>query len=196
MCVFLRRGPNILKRFQRHHIWRNHGPLTTIVLGKLKAVRQARSPRPAPFSSFTRSIFEHLLWALHWGLGIQWWAKIAKILLPCLILLEGDPQLTLIVSNSFRSYEKNKADQCDSDWGWGGPRQIGLSRKNSSRRQHVSRHLNEMGRYGEIAHLAKGRASQTPKVLSRKRMDNSVAAVQWARDREVQRKLESTSQIM
>lgn len=191
VCVFLRRGSNIFKRFQRHHRWRNCSPLTTIVLGKLKAVRQARSAPFSDISSFTRPVFEHLLWALLWVLGIQWWAKIAKILLSYLILLEGDPQLTVIISNSFRSYEKNIAGQCDSDWGWGEPRQIGLSRKTSLRRQHVSRHLNEMGRYGEIAHLAEGRASQSPEVLSRKRMDNSVAAVQWARGREVQRKLES-----
>lgn len=39
----------------------------------------------------------------------------------------------------------------------------------------MSRYLNEIGRYGEIAFLAEGRASQSPKVLSRKRKDSSVA---------------------
>lgn len=41
----------------------------------------------------------------------------------------------------------------------------------------MSRHLNEMGRYGEIARLAEGRASRSPEMLSRKRTDNSEAAV-------------------
>ena len=39
----------------------------------------------------------------------------------------------------------------------------------------MSAYLHEIERYGEIAFLAEGRASPSPKVLSRKRKDKSVA---------------------